>query len=66
MKADRSRQFCASKSSLQHRLKGKDSAESVKDVANAEFARRFDGHYGVGLLGSGDMKMLFCKRQSIK
>ena len=38
---------------------GKDAAEGVEDAANAEFQKGFDGRWGAGLPGSGDMQMLF-------
>lgn len=38
---------------------GKDAAEGVEDAVNAEFAKGFDGRWGAGLPGSGDMQMLF-------
>lgn len=38
---------------------GKDAAEGVENAVNAEFAKGFDGRWGAGLPGSGDMQMLF-------
>lgn len=38
---------------------GKDAAEGVEDAVNAEFQKGFDGRWGAGLPGSGDMQMLF-------
>lgn len=38
---------------------GKDAAEGVEDVVKAEFQKGFDGRWGAGLPGSGDMQMLF-------
>lgn len=38
---------------------GKDAAEGVEDAVNAEYQKGFDGRWGVGLPGSGDMQMLF-------
>lgn len=38
---------------------GKDAAEGVEDAVNAEFKKGFDGRWGAGLPGSGDMQMLF-------
>ncbi len=38
---------------------GKDAAEGVEDAVNAEFGKGFDGRWGAGLPGSGDMQMLF-------
>ena len=38
---------------------GKDAAEGVEDAVNAEFQKGFDGRWGSGLPGSGDMQMLF-------
>ena len=38
---------------------GKDAAEGVEDAVNAEFKKKFDGRWGAGLPGSGDMQMLF-------
>lgn len=38
---------------------GKDAAEGVEDAVNAEFQKGFDGRWGAGLPGTGDMQMLF-------
>lgn len=38
---------------------GKDAAEGVEDAVNEEFKKGFDGRWGAGLPGSGDMQMLF-------
>lgn len=38
---------------------GKDAAEGVEQAVNDEFAKGFDGRWGAGLPGSGDMQMLF-------
>lgn len=38
---------------------GKDAAEGVEDAVNAEYLKGFDGRWGAGLPGSGDMQMLF-------
>lgn len=38
---------------------GKDAAEGVEDAVNAEYSKGFDGRWGAGLPGSGDMQMLF-------
>lgn len=38
---------------------GKDAADGVEDAVNAEFQKGFDGRWGAGLPGSGDMQMLF-------
>ena len=38
---------------------GKDAAEGVEDAVNTEFQKGFDGRWGAGLPGSGDMQMLF-------
>lgn len=38
---------------------GKDAAEGVEDAVNDEFKKGFDGRWGAGLPGSGDMQMLF-------
>ena len=38
---------------------GKDAAEGVEQAVQAEYARGFDGRWGAGLPGSGDMQMLF-------
>lgn len=38
---------------------GKDAAEGVEDAANEEYKKGFDGRWGAGLPGSGDMQMLF-------
>lgn len=38
---------------------GKDAAEGVEDAVNSEFLKGFDGRWGAGLPGSGDMQMLF-------
>ena len=38
---------------------GKDAAEGVEDAVIAEFQKGFDGRWGAGLPGSGDMQMLF-------
>jgi type I restriction enzyme M protein len=38
---------------------GKDAAEGVEDAVNAEHKKGFDGRWGAGLPGAGDMQMLF-------
>ena len=38
---------------------GKDAAEGVEQAVNDEYTKGFDGRWGVGLPGSGDMQMLF-------
>ena len=38
---------------------GKDAAEGVEDAVNEEYHKGFDGRWGAGLPGSGDMQMLF-------
>lgn len=38
---------------------GKDAAEGVEQAVRDEFAKGFDGRWGAGLPGSGDMQMLF-------
>lgn len=38
---------------------GKDAAEGVEDAVNAEYQKGFNGRWGAGLPGSGDMQMLF-------
>lgn len=38
---------------------GKDAAEGVEQAVNDEFAKGFEGRWGAGLPGSGDMQMLF-------
>ena len=38
---------------------GKDAAEGVEEAVKAEFEKGFDGRWGAGLPGSGDMQMLF-------
>lgn len=38
---------------------GKDAAEGVEEAVNDEFKKGFDGRWGAGLPGSGDMQMLF-------
>lgn len=38
---------------------GKDAAEGVEQAVQEEFAKGFDGRWGAGLPGSGDMQMLF-------
>lgn len=38
---------------------GKDAAEGVEQAVNDEFVKGFDGRWGAGLPGSGDMQMLF-------
>ena len=38
---------------------GKDAAEGVEDAVREEYAKGFDGRWGAGLPGSGDMQMLF-------
>lgn len=38
---------------------GKDAADGVEDAVNAEYQKGFDGRWGAGLPGSGDMQMLF-------
>lgn len=37
----------------------KDAAEGVEDAVNEEYKKGFDGRWGAGLPGSGDMQMLF-------
>lgn len=37
----------------------KDAAEGVEQAVQTEYARGFDGRWGAGLPGSGDMQMLF-------
>ena len=38
---------------------GKDAAEGVEVAVNDEYKKGFDGRWGAGLPGSGDMQMLF-------
>ena len=38
---------------------GKDAAEGVEQAVQAEYTKGFDGRWGAGLPGSGDMQMLF-------
>ena len=38
---------------------GKDAAEGVEIAVNDEYKKGFDGRWGAGLPGSGDMQMLF-------
>lgn len=38
---------------------GKDAAEGVEQAVNDEYAKGFDGRWGAGLPGTGDMQMLF-------
>lgn len=38
---------------------GKDAAEGVEEAVNAEYAKGFEGRWGAGLPGVGDMQMLF-------
>lgn len=38
---------------------GKDAAEGVENAVNAEYKKGFEGRWGAGLPGSGDMQMLF-------
>ena len=38
---------------------GKDAAEGVEDAVNDEYKKGFDGRWGAGLPGVGDMQMLF-------
>lgn len=38
---------------------GKDAAEGVEQAVQEEYAKGFDGRWGAGLPGSGDMQMLF-------
>lgn len=38
---------------------GKDAAEGVEDAVKDEYKKGFDGRWGAGLPGSGDMQMLF-------
>lgn len=38
---------------------GKDAAEGVEKAVNDEYAKGYDGRWGAGLPGSGDMQMLF-------
>ncbi len=38
---------------------GKDAADGVEDAVKKEFAKGFDGRWGAGLPGTGDMQMLF-------
>lgn len=38
---------------------GKDAAEGVEQAVNEEHKKGFDGRWGAGLPGSGDMQMLF-------
>ena len=38
---------------------GKDAGEGVEEAVNDEYAKGFNGRWGAGLPGSGDMQMLF-------
>lgn len=38
---------------------GKDAAEGVEKAVNDEYAKGFDGRWGAGVPGTGDMQMLF-------
>ena len=38
---------------------GNDAADGVEDAVNAEYKKGFDGRWGAGLPGAGDMQMLF-------
>lgn len=38
---------------------GKDAAEGVEQAINEEYKKGFDGRWGAGLPGSGDMQLLF-------
>lgn len=38
---------------------GRDAAEGVEQAVNDEYKKGFDGRWGAGLPGSGDMQMLF-------
>jgi len=38
---------------------GKDAAEGVEQAVNDEYEKGFDGRWGAGLPGSGDLQMLF-------
>ena len=38
---------------------GKDAAEGVEQAVDDEYTKGFDGRWGAGLPGSGDMQMLF-------
>ena len=38
---------------------GKDAAEGVEEAVKKEYQKGFDGRWGAGLPGSGDMQMLF-------
>ena len=38
---------------------GKDAAEGVEEAVKKEYQKRFEGRWGAGLPGSGDMQMLF-------
>lgn len=38
---------------------GKDAAEGVEDAVRDEYKKGYDGRWGAGLPGSGDMQMLF-------
>lgn len=38
---------------------GKDAADGVEQAVNTEYEKGFDGRWGAGLPGSGDMQMLF-------
>ena len=38
---------------------GKDAAEGVEDSVRAEYEKGYEGRFGAGLPGSGDMQMLF-------
>ena len=45
---------------------GKDAAEGVETAVQEEYKKGFDGRWGAGLPGSGDMQMLFCSPPSTK
>lgn len=38
---------------------GNDAADGVEDAVNTEYKKGFDGRWGAGLPGAGDMQMLF-------
>ncbi len=38
---------------------GKDAPEGIEEAVNEEYKKGFDGRWGAGLPGSGDMQMLF-------
>ena len=38
------------------------AAEGVEKAVNDEYAKGFEGRWGAGLPGSGDMQMLFLQR----